>query len=131
MQRLRHQINFGSMPATNLTSAQTSTAVMGGLFTYTCSPGSNTPALTAGQGNNYQSPNNRMKGATNNGFLPYSSEPALDRHLHRQRADRANHGDDPSAGDASRGGYLYRYSGADAHLLIDPTLTYGNPKPLP
>jgi spore coat protein U-like protein len=65
-------INFGSLPATTLTSAQTSTAAMGGLFTYTCSPGSNTPALTAGQGNNYLSPNTRMKGGTLGGFLPYS-----------------------------------------------------------
>ena len=65
-------INFGSMPATNLTSAQTSTAAMGGLFTYTCSPGSNTPALTAGQGNNFLTSTNRMKGAVNAGFIPYS-----------------------------------------------------------
>ena len=65
-------INFGSMPATNLASAQTSTAAMGGLFTYTCSPGSNTPALTAGQGGNFAASSNRMKGGTNGGFLPYA-----------------------------------------------------------
>lgn len=65
-------INFGSVASTVLTSAQTSTAAMGGLFSYTCSPGSNTPVLTANQGNNFLSPNNRMKGAVNGGFLPYS-----------------------------------------------------------
>jgi spore coat protein U-like protein len=65
-------INFGSMPATNLTSAQTSTAAMGGLFTYTCSPGASTPALTAGQGNNFLTGANRMKGAVSAGFIPYS-----------------------------------------------------------
>ena len=64
-------INFGSMPATTLLSAQTSTAAMGGLLTYTCTPGSNPPALTYGQGNNYSS-GNRMIGATNGGFIPYS-----------------------------------------------------------
>lgn len=64
-------INFGSVAATVLTSAQTSTAAMGGLFSFTCSPGSTTPALTASQGNNF-STNNRMKGATNGGFLPYT-----------------------------------------------------------
>lgn len=65
-------INFGPLPATNLTSAQTSTAAMGGLFTYTCSPGSITPALTAGQGNNFLVSTNRMRGATNGTFIPYS-----------------------------------------------------------
>ena len=64
-------INFGSVPSTTLTAAQTSTAPMGGLFTYTCSPGSNTPSLTAGQGNNF-AVTNRMKGATNGAFLPYT-----------------------------------------------------------
>ncbi len=65
-------INFGSTAATVLTSAQTSTAAMGGLFSYTCSPGTNTPALTAGQGNNYLTSTNRMKGGTLGGFIPYS-----------------------------------------------------------
>jgi spore coat protein U-like protein len=64
-------INFGAMPSTSLTTAQTSTSAMGGLFTYTCSPGSNTPALTAGQGSNY-SGGNRMKGGTSGNFLPYA-----------------------------------------------------------
>ena len=63
-------INFGSMPATNLTSAQTSTAAMGGLFSYTCSPGASTPSLTAGQGLNYLASSNRMKGTASN-FIPY------------------------------------------------------------
>ena len=65
-------INFGSVASTVLATAQTSTAAMGGLFSYTCSPGSATPALTASQGNNFATANNRMKGATNGGFLPYS-----------------------------------------------------------
>jgi spore coat protein U-like protein len=65
-------ISFGAMPATSLTSAQTSTAAMGGLFSYTCSPGSNTPALTASQGGNYLNSSNRMKGASVGGFIPYS-----------------------------------------------------------
>lgn len=65
-------INFGSLAATALTAAQTSTAAMGGLFSFICSPGSATPALTAGQGSNFITPNNRMKGATNGGFLPYT-----------------------------------------------------------
>lgn len=64
-------INFGSMVSTALLSAQTSTAGMGGLFTYTCSPGSNTPALTYGHGLNYTT-TNRMIGTTNGGFIPYS-----------------------------------------------------------
>ena len=63
-------INFGSVPATALVSTMTSTAPMGGLFTYTCGAASNTPTLTAGQGQNYSS-SNRMKGALG-GFLPYS-----------------------------------------------------------
>jgi spore coat protein U-like protein len=64
-------INFGSMVSTALTTAQTSTSAMGGLLTYTCSPGSATPALTYGQGANYSS-TNRMKGTTNGGYIPYS-----------------------------------------------------------
>ncbi len=64
-------INFGSMTSTALLSAQTSTPAMGGLFSYTCSPGSNTPTLTYGQGSNYSS-SNRMIGASNGGFIPYS-----------------------------------------------------------
>jgi spore coat protein U-like protein len=65
-------INFGSVASSVLATAQTSTTTMGGAFSYQCSPGSNTPALTASQGNNFASPNNRMKGSTSGGFLPYS-----------------------------------------------------------
>jgi spore coat protein U-like protein len=64
-------INFGSVASTALGVAQTSTAGMGGLFSYTCSPGTTTPALTASQGS-YYSGSNRMKGATNGTFLPYT-----------------------------------------------------------
>jgi len=64
-------INFGSMVSTALLSAQTSTAAMGGLFTYTCSPGANPPSLTYDHGQNY-SGGNQMKGTTNGGFIPYS-----------------------------------------------------------
>ena len=64
-------INFGSLAATALLSAQTSTAAMGGLFTYTCSPGSNPPALTYGNGLNYSS-GNRMIGTSHGTFIPYS-----------------------------------------------------------
>lgn len=64
-------INFGSQAATVLSSALTSTAAMGGLFSYTCSPGSSTPALTAGQGSNFLTSTNRMKGALGT-FIPYS-----------------------------------------------------------
>jgi spore coat protein U-like protein len=63
-------INFGSVPATTLAASLTSTAGQGGLFTYTCGPTSTTPALTAGQGQNYSGAN-RMKGALG-GFIPYS-----------------------------------------------------------
>ena len=63
-------INVGSLAATVLSSALVSTAAMGGLFSYTCSPGSTTPALTAGPGN-YFSSTNRMKGALGS-FLPYT-----------------------------------------------------------
>ena len=65
-------INFGSTPAPLLASAQASTIAMGGLFSFTCSPGATTPALTAGQGNNYLTSTNRMKGAVSGGFVPYS-----------------------------------------------------------
>ena len=69
-------INFGSVPATTLSSALTSTAAMGGLFTYTCGATTTTPSLAAGQGQNFIS-GNRMKGALG-GFLPYSlSVPAV------------------------------------------------------
>ena len=64
-------INFGSVPSTTLAAAQTSTVAMGGLFSYTCSPGTAAPVLTAGNGNNY-SGGNRMKGGTLGGFLPYT-----------------------------------------------------------
>ena len=64
-------INFGSMASTALLSTQTSTAGMGGLFSYTCSPGSNAPSLAYSHGANYSS-GNRMIGTTNGGFIPYS-----------------------------------------------------------
>jgi spore coat protein U-like protein len=64
-------ISFGSMVSTALLSAQTSTSAMGGLLTYTCSPGATSPSLTYGQGANYSS-TNRMKGTGSGGFLPYS-----------------------------------------------------------
>ena len=63
-------INFGSVPASTLASALTSTAAMGGLFTYTCGASSNTPTLAASQGQNYAG-GNRMKGLLG-GFLDYS-----------------------------------------------------------
>jgi spore coat protein U-like protein len=63
-------INFGAVPASALASALTSTAGMGGLFTYTCGASTATPSLTASQGQNY-SGSNRMKG-TLGAFLPYS-----------------------------------------------------------
>ena len=64
-------INFGSVLSTTLLSAQTSTAAMGGLFTYTCSPGANPPSLAYGHGLNY-SGGNRMIGTTNGGFIAYT-----------------------------------------------------------
>ncbi len=64
-------IAFPATPSTSLSSALTSTAAMGGLFTYTCSPGTSTPALTAGQGANFVG-SNRMKGSTTGAFLPYT-----------------------------------------------------------
>ena len=48
----------------------TSTAAMGGLLTYTCSPGSS-PTLSASNGQNYTT-TNRMKASTTAGFIPYS-----------------------------------------------------------
>ena len=65
-------ISFGSLPASTLASAQTSTVGMGGLFTYTCSNSGTTPALTAGQGNNYSASTNHMKGGTSGGLIPYT-----------------------------------------------------------
>jgi spore coat protein U-like protein len=62
-------INFGAVAAATLATAQTSTAVMGGLFTYTCAS-NNTPGLAANQGQNFAA-GNRMKGALGS-FLPYS-----------------------------------------------------------
>jgi spore coat protein U-like protein len=44
---------------------------MGGLFSYTCSPGSNPPSLAYGNGLNYSS-GNRMIGAVNGAFIPYT-----------------------------------------------------------
>ena len=70
-------INFGAVAATALASATTSTAAMGGLFTYACSPGGVTPSLSVSQGANFQV-SNRMKGASAGGFLPYTlSVPTL------------------------------------------------------
>ena len=63
-------INFGSVPASSLSSALTSTVAMGGLFTYTCGAASNTPTLATSQGQNYAG-GNRMKGLLG-GFLNYS-----------------------------------------------------------
>ncbi len=64
-------INFGSMLATALTSAQTSTPAMGGLLTYTCSPGSNTPSLGYGQGLHYTT-SNQMMGVNTATYIPYT-----------------------------------------------------------
>jgi spore coat protein U-like protein len=62
-------IGFGNQTATSLSTALTSTAAMGGLLTYTCSPGSS-PTLSASNGQNYTT-TNRMKGSTTD-FIPYS-----------------------------------------------------------
>lgn len=64
-------INFGSQAATVLTAALTSTPAMGGLFTYTCSPGTAAPILTYGPGL-HNSSGNRMIGGTSGGFIPYT-----------------------------------------------------------
>ena len=64
-------IAFGTMLSTALLSALTSTAAMGGLFTYTCSPGANTPSLAYDHGLYYSS-GNQMKGTALGGFIPYS-----------------------------------------------------------
>ncbi len=64
-------INFGSMLSTALLSSHTSDASMGGLFTYTCSPGSNAPSITYDHGQNYSSAN-QMIGTSNGGFIPYT-----------------------------------------------------------
>ena len=40
-------INFGSVPATTLSSSLTSTTAQGGLLTYNCSTTATTPTLTA------------------------------------------------------------------------------------
>lgn len=61
-------INFGTVPATTLASALTSTAAMGGLLSYNCATA---PTLSAGQGKNYSS-SNRMIGAVSGSFIPYS-----------------------------------------------------------
>jgi len=65
-------LTFTTVQATALTSAQNSSG--GGVFSYTCSPGANAPALTAGQGLNYSTTGatNQMKGATSAKFLPYT-----------------------------------------------------------
>ena len=65
-------INFGSIPSTTLASAMTSTSLQGGLFTYTCSPGSAAPSLAASQGANYASSSNQMKGSSTGKLIPYS-----------------------------------------------------------
>ena len=63
-------INFGGVQASAFTAAMTSTAAMGGLFTYICGASGTTPSLAAGAGL-YSSGSNRMKGSLG-GFLPYS-----------------------------------------------------------
>ena len=64
-------INFGAQPATVLTAALTSTPAMGGLFSYTCSPGTPAPALTANAGL-HNLAGNRMIGGVSGAFLHYS-----------------------------------------------------------
>ncbi len=63
-------INFGSVQATVLSTALTSTSAQGGLLTYTCGATGTTPSLAAG-GGLYASGSNRMKGSLG-GFIPYS-----------------------------------------------------------
>jgi spore coat protein U-like protein len=63
-------INFGSTPASALLSTTTSTAAMGGLFSYTCGASATTPTLAYSQGQNYLGVN-RMHGSLG-GFLPYA-----------------------------------------------------------
>jgi spore coat protein U-like protein len=66
-------IAYGTQPGTFLSVAQTSTAAMGGLFSYTCTPGNGVaPALTASNGNNFLAGSNRMKGGVTAKFIPYS-----------------------------------------------------------
>ena len=65
-------INFGSVPSTTLAAALTSTTPQGGLFTYTCSPGSAAPSLAAGHGLNYAASSNQMKGSTTSNLIPYA-----------------------------------------------------------
>jgi spore coat protein U-like protein len=64
-------INFLNQTAPTVVAGITSTAAMGGLFSYTCPIGL-TPALTAGQGSNFGAGSNRMKGATSGTFITYS-----------------------------------------------------------
>ena len=64
-------INFGAQAATVLAAALTSTPPMGGLFSYTCSPGTAPPALTASNGANYSGTTNQMLGTTG-ALIPYS-----------------------------------------------------------
>jgi spore coat protein U-like protein len=63
-------INFGAVPASALISSLTSSASMGGLFTYACGASTTTPALAASVGQNHTT-SNRMKGSLG-GFIPYS-----------------------------------------------------------
>lgn len=63
-------INFGSVQATVLSSALTSTAAQGGLVSYTCAAQAQLPVLSAGNGANHTA-TNRMKG-TLGGFIGYS-----------------------------------------------------------
>jgi spore coat protein U-like protein len=63
-------INFGSVAATVLSTALTSTASQGGLLSYQCGVTGTTPALTAGNGL-YNAGGNRMKGSLG-AFIPYS-----------------------------------------------------------
>ena len=109
-------INFGSMLSTALLSAQTSTPAMGGLFTYTCSPGSNTPSLAYGNGTNY-SGGNRMIGDDQRRLPSLYPRDAGDRYFYWQRANRPDHRDHPRAGDASGRGRVFGYGRSDVELL--------------
>ena len=117
-------INFGPVPATALAASMTSTAAMGGLFTYTCGDASNTPTLAAGPGQ-YNSSGNRMKG-TLGSFLPYSlNVPAVA--AFTGDAHGANHGDEFRTSHAAGGGHLHRRRGADPHLLSSAFRQGGGP----
>jgi len=67
-------INFGGVQGNALlTTAQTSTPAMGGLFTYQCTPNTGTaPSLAASTGANPNGAQARMKGTTFGGFINYN-----------------------------------------------------------